>query len=129
MLLDVVRRFVWREFELYFTLKKNITCGNKLRRYVRPFKGSTDPLKGLSIACSFATNPLLYISLDLAQINLNARNTTLAASKLIVDIEAPLRSVIKSLHGVTLKIKLNIESTMFAGVGSEHSSSFFTTQL
>lgn len=31
-------------------------------------------------------------------------------------------------HGVTLLMKLNIESIIFAGVGSGHFSSSFTTQ-
>lgn len=62
--------------------------------------------------------------------NLNNKNTMLVvASKLIVDLVAAFLIDIKPSHGVTRKIKLNIESTMFAGVGSEHFSNLATMQV
>lgn len=45
-----------------------------------------------------------------------------------VPTAAALCALSKFSHGVTLLMKLNIESIMFAGVGSEHFSNSATTQ-
>lgn len=46
-----------------------------------------------------------------------------------VSIAAALCALSKFSHGVTLLMKLNIESIMFAGVGSGHFSNSATTQV
>lgn len=45
-----------------------------------------------------------------------------------VPVAAALCALSKFSHGVTLLMKLNIESTTFAGVGSEHFSNSATAQ-
>jgi len=46
-----------------------------------------------------------------------------------VPVAAALCALSKFSHGVTLLMKLNIESTIFAGVGSGHFSNSATAQF